>query len=394
MESMYPLPVVLVGIDEANLSELREVLSLAEAEVESEFPSSETVLECLRRSKDRTRLLIVQLSDACDDMAIERLNRYFTGWPIMVLAPARVPSDQIEQVYRAGARQVVRLPLDGEDFQRALTPIAHQVVRGSGKRHVVAIAGVTGGCGATTLAINFAYEVAQRFHRSAILAELTLQVGALSSMLDLQPKITLLYLLREIHRVDDLLLEKALVPYAQGLKILAGLDQAGIAPRAELTHLARIIDGLGHLADVTVLDVPGTFNDADVGVLYAADQVILVGLQTVPSIRTLKLFCEMFPEERLNLSLWIAINRYNPNLKRCSSSEIKRMVGAPNVVPITNDYQSVSRAIDQGQPLRKAAPGTRILREIDGLIHSVLGVEAPAETRNGVLNRVLRSFQL
>jgi pilus assembly protein CpaE len=391
---MYPLPIALAGVDETNLADLREALSHAEAEVEAEFSSPENLLECLRRTKERARLLIVQLSETCDDLAVERLNRYFTGWPILVLAPASVAPEQIQQVYRAGARQVVSLPLDRDDLQSALAPIAHQVVRGSANRLVLAIAGVTGGCGATTLAINIAYEIAHRFHRSAVLAELTTEVGALSAMLDVRPKITLPYLLREIHRVDDLLLDKALVPYAAGLRVLAGLDQAGIAPKAELTHVARIIDGLARLADVTVLDVPGTFADADIGVLYAADLVILVGLQSVPSIRTLKLFCEMFPEERMNLSLWIAINRYNSHLKRYSIAEIKQILGAANVVPISNDYTAVSRAIDQGQPLRKAAPGTRILHDIDGLIHSILGIESPPTKRNGLFTKVLRSFQL
>src|SRR5262249_27757844 len=112
METMYPLPVVLIGIDENDLPEVREALSHAEAQVESEFPFWGNVMECLRSSKERTRLLILQLSESQDELVIERLSGHFNGWPILVLAPGDVSPEAIQNVYRAGARQVVRLPLD------------------------------------------------------------------------------------------------------------------------------------------------------------------------------------------------------------------------------------------------------------------------------------------
>jgi pilus assembly protein CpaE len=395
MESTYPLPLVLVGIETRHISAVRGELSHAETEVESEYPSPEAMLECLRRSKERPRLLIVQMGEECDDLAVERLSGYFAGWPIMALMPGDGTLEEIQRVYRAGARQVVELPLEREDFRRALTRIASQVDRVASGRHVFAVAGVTGGCGATTMAINLAYEIANQFQRPTVLAELTLQVGAFASMLDIHSQITLPYLLREIHRVDDLLIEKALVSYEEGLKVLAGAVQVGPIPQAELTHVSKIIEGLKKLADVTVLDVPGTFNDADLGVLYAADYVVLVALQNVPSIRTLKLFCEMFPEERLNHSLWVAINRYDPQLKGYTCAELREVLKTPNLVPISNDYRAVNRAINQGQPLRKAAPETRILRDLDELIHALLGLEKESSReRRGLLGRIVHAMHL
>jgi Flp pilus assembly CpaE family ATPase len=312
MESIYPHQAILAGVVSPHLTQLRVALSHAGAEIESEFPSVGAMLECLRRSKDRPRLLVLQLSEQCNDEAVERLGEYFSGWPILALMPDEGSLEEIQCIYRAGARQVVQLPLDQEDFHRALKSIAMQIDRGGSGHQLFAVAGVTGGCGATTLAINLAYEIAQQHQRRTVLAELTLQVGALSAMLDIHPQITLPYLLREIQRVDDLLIEKALVPYGDRLRVLAGADHVGSAPGVDLRRISRILDALRKAVGVTVLDVPGTFNDAECGVLYSADHVILVGLQNVPSIRALKRFCEMFPEERVNHSLWVAINRYNP----------------------------------------------------------------------------------
>jgi pilus assembly protein CpaE len=393
MENSYPLHVILAGIEPPLLSRVRSEFSHTGAEIESEFPSVGAMLECLRRSKERARLLVLQLSDECDDDAVGRLSEYFAGWPILTLLPGVVSLEDIQRVYRAGARQVVQLPLDHDDFHQALKTIELQVDRKTSGRQVFAVAGVTGGCGATTLAINLAYEIAQQHERATVLAELTLHVGALAAMLDVHPQITLPYLLREIHRVDDLLIEKALVPYEERLKILAGADQVDPVPDVDFPRISRIVDGLKKSADLTILDVPGTFSDADCGVLYSADNVILVGVQNVTSIRSLKFFCERFPVERLNHSLWVAINRYNPQLRGYSCPELKDLLGTPNLLTIANDYRAASRAMNQGQPLRKAAPGTPILQDLDSLIHALLGHDKKQTgNRKGLFHRVAHAF--
>ena len=81
------------------------------------------------------------------------------------------------QVNRAGAAQVVQLPLDRNDFHSALIMIAAQFGRTSLDRHVFAVTGATGGCGATTIAVNLAAEIANQIGQSTILAEMTLQMA-------------------------------------------------------------------------------------------------------------------------------------------------------------------------------------------------------------------------
>ena len=103
--------------------------------------------------------------------------------------------------------------------------IGSQFDRGSLDRQVLAVTSATGGSGATTIAANLAYEVAEQVGRLTILAELTQQMGSLASLFDLEPRVTLPHLIREIHRVDDYLVEKTLVPFTDKLKILAGPDE-------------------------------------------------------------------------------------------------------------------------------------------------------------------------
>ena len=57
---MYPLPIVLLGVDEGMIPGLRRELWNGSAAVESEFHSAYMAIDCLRHYKNQPRLLIVQ----------------------------------------------------------------------------------------------------------------------------------------------------------------------------------------------------------------------------------------------------------------------------------------------------------------------------------------------
>jgi Flp pilus assembly CpaE family ATPase len=391
---MYPLSVVLVGVDEAISLALRRDLAHVTAEVENEFDSASTAIESLRQFRKQPQLIIVQIDDDYHVDEIRRLGDGLFGWPILALMSGGARDDFL-RVNRAGAVQIVSLPLDRDDFHHALNNIALQFAKKTHDRQVFAVTGAAGGSGATTIAVNLAYEIAARFERSTIIAEFTQQMGALASMFDVQPRMTIPQLLREIHRVDDFLLEKALVKVGDHLRILAGPDALQSRQAVEPGHLVKIVGCLKKLADVTILDMPGTFDDLEFQVLRACDHVIIVATQNVPAMRSLKLFCESLPPERVMHSLRIVLNRYNPGLKGFTRDDVKQMLGVPHVLSVANDYHAVNLAVNKGCPLRQIAPNTAILRDLDVLIHEIIDLEdAHAESNgHGFLNRMFRALK-
>jgi Flp pilus assembly CpaE family ATPase len=162
----------------------------------------------------------------------------------------------------------------------------------------------------------------------------------------------------------------------------------------ESGDLVKIVDCLKNLAEVTVLDMPGTFHAAEFEVLNASDQLVLIGLQSIPSIRALKLFRETLPEERVAHSLWVVINRYNPSLKGFTCAEIQQMLEVPRILTVANDYSAVNRCANQGRPLRQVTPSSPILRDLDELMREILGLDKPDPKayRNGLVKRVLRTL--
>jgi len=391
---MYPLPAVLLGIEEALLPALRLELAMARADISSEFVTAFAAIDCLRHYRKQPRLLIVQIGADFQADTIQRLGSGLSGWPILALLASDQAADFL-QVNRAGAVQVVPLPLDSDDLHRALSVIGSQFDRDSLDKQVFGVTSASGGSGGTTIAVNLAYEIAEQIGRSTILAELTLQMGSLASMLDLQPRVTLPHLIREIHRVDDYLVEKTLVPVTERLRILAGPQELNSIPSVEPEHLVKIVECLKKLAEVTVLDMPGTWDELEFHVLKSCDQVIVIGTQNVTSIKSLRLFCESLPEERLVHSLWVVINRYDPGIKGFTCEEIKQVLGVARVFPIANDFNAVNLSANKGRPLRQVAPRTAILQDLDRLMNELMGTDRPHPDRNGngLFRRVLSALK-
>lgn len=384
---MYPFPVVIVGVEPTELPALRRELTHNAAEIHCELPGLVAASECLRGTRQDPRLLIVQVSPACDLEILRRMSDDLATWPILALVPPHETAARILAINRAGASQILPFPCVPDEFRRAVHRLGDQFSRSHHDRQVFAVAGAVGGSGTSMIAINLADEIALQFRRKTILSEFTLQFGALTSLLDIHPRVTIAQLLREIQRVDDLMVENSLVTVGDGLRVLAGSHEMGTSHPVEPSHFARLLSCLRKIADVSVIDIPEMFHGPASNILEMADRIVLVALQNIPSIRSLQAYCRHLPDERLNHGIWVAINRFNPQLKGFSVAEVKAMLGTPNVVTIANDFAAVNQAINQGCPLRQAAPKTPILRDIDKLSRALLGHEQAASGRRPHLLR-------
>ena len=126
--------------------------------------------------------------DSDEELAqLRRLSGTFVGRPIIALVNPDRDGSMILKAMRAGALQVVPLPLRREDFGAAMDCIAVQFGLARGRAKTIAVAGTTGGCGTTTIALNLAYELAYLKQVNCILMELSLRMGVLASHLDVQP---------------------------------------------------------------------------------------------------------------------------------------------------------------------------------------------------------------
>ena len=284
------------------------------------------------------------------------------------------------------------MPLEVEDLRAALTRIARQFGYPATTSRVIAVTGVSEGCGATTLAINLAEEFASQHRLSTLLVELSLGMGRLGTYLDIDPRTTTQDLLGDVERLDLDAVRSALVKVDDCFHVLAGPFKGIPTHRPAGDQVLRLVDYARRLAQVVVLDMPYTYDDTYFRTLAAADAVVLVADQTVPTVHALKTLHDALRQGEGTGSVYPVINRYDARRVEFETERLKELLGVPALYTVADDPARCAAAVNSGRLLRQAAPRSHALADIGDLTDALLGRRRRASKTGWCLPAFLRQL--
>lgn len=372
---MYPFKVVLVGCGIDVFSSLRGELANYPLDITASY---DDVGPITRQFPPGTKnvLFIVAVQAAKDLEPIQSLTALYRTAPILALTDIRQGTDLVLSALRAGAAQVVLLPLQPMDMRQALDRIALPYGYTPARGIVIALTGVVGGSGATITAINLAHEIAAHRAQKCILAELALRLGLLAMYLNLDPPFSLTDAFQRGSAADLSVVREMLIPYGENLSILTGPRTVQPAPPIDTAALLHFITLLTRLAAVIVLDVPCTYDERYFALLEAADHIVLLAEQKVPSIRALRVLLEAIergPSAAVADNHHIVINRYHDNIVGFRLGELAERLRTPRILSIANDTPAVRATTDRGRPLAVDSPRSPIVADVRALADQILG---------------------
>jgi Flp pilus assembly CpaE family ATPase len=207
------------------------------------------------------------------------------------------------------------------------------------------------------------------------LIELAQQMGVIANNLDTKPAYTLSDLLADPEQMDAQLVQRSLVRAADNLDILAGSHSVGPPGAVSLSGVLRVLDYVRPLAQCVVLDVPCTYDEFQFEALAKANQIVLVGEQSIASIRTLKLILDALRPGPSQHTFHVLINRYDAKMEGLTVGNLERALGLTNIRTIPDDRPGVLAAANEGKLLRQLNPYSRVLACIDSLVDSLLGID-------------------
>ncbi len=173
------------------------------------------------------RFLIVDVSGIDDPMPrVNRLAEVCDPETEVVVVGDRNDIVLYRDLKNAGVAEYFFKPLVGTLVSRALAGVARGTLSPTSSRsgRLVIVIGVRGGVGATTVATNLAWYLAETRERRVLLLDLDLQGGDAALQLDAQPGHALREALEDTRRVDELFLERGVTSVTNRLGILAGLE--------------------------------------------------------------------------------------------------------------------------------------------------------------------------
>jgi pilus assembly protein CpaE len=244
---------------------------------------------------------------------------------------------------------------------------------------VLPVQAVSGGAGATTLAVNLAWELAN-IEKSepqprVLLMDFNLQFGSVSTYLDLPRREAVYELLSSTEHMDDDAFKTALTNFNDHISVLTAPSDLLPLDFIDSEDVERIMEMARHHFDYVIIDMPTTFvswsevilTQADI--MFAPFELDMRSAQNILRLRS-ALKAEDLPFEKYRFLL----NRAPKGMDLSAKSRIKRMSESLEIaieVQLPEGGKAVLQSNDQGLPLAIEAAKNPLRKEIQKLAQSI-----------------------
>jgi pilus assembly protein CpaE len=296
----------------------------------------------------------------------------------------------MRRVLRAGADELLFMPLVQEDVVRALLKISE--ARRRAERHqggvIFSVTSLIGGVGATSLAANLGLSLHKHLDKRVALVDLALQSGGLSVYLSLEPDRTILPLARLEKKLDSIQLESALTKHDSGVYLLAAPKRIEDAEIVSDVLVGSVLDLMRHLFDFVIVDCGTHVDENSVAAWERSSDVLYVVDQSIGATRCAWRFIDLYGKLGIrDAELRFILNRYDAH-HPITEKQIAHTLARPIYARIPRDDKALERVQLSGEDLWKVAPSGPLARAVDELARRLAGPEAPAQPEAGLISRL------
>lgn len=322
------------------------------------------------------------------------------GIKVILIAEDVTPA-ALHKLLRAGADEFVPYPLPEGELQAAIdkvtapapeaAPTSNAAIaaideqpqmaltgRGSANGVLIAVQGLAGGVGATTLVTNLAWELANVSKTEAprvCILDLDLQMGSVSTYLDLTRREAVFEMLTDLENMDEESFGQALQGFDGKVQVLTSPPDLLPLDMISPEDVQQILDMARQHFDYVIVDMPTTLVQWSETILTSAHvylSVIELDMRSAQNALRMKraLQSEGLPFEKLRFVL----NRAPKFTDLQGKSRVKRMAESLGIaldVQLPDGGRPVTQACDHGQPLATAIAKNPLRKEIAKLAESL-----------------------
>lgn len=322
-----------------------------------------------------------------DAIQVERF-----GQAALFAIGADVETDVVRMLMKAGVQDVLSLPPSEselvKELERVMEKRNQESLENAGK--LIAFSDAKGGSGATTLAVNVAWALADSGSLSVLLVDLDIQFGDIALALDVKPASGVMEALAQSRRLDNTLLASLAVTMENGLQVLAAPPTPANLDAVRLDDLRRLLEVAVTSYDIVIVDVPRVLTEWTREVWHWSDHVFLAMQGSVGEIRDGRLLMDEFARLAIDKShIHLIHNRKGARGESGGTEVMEKAFDAGSIHEIRNDYAVAIKAQDSGKPLIAMASGSGLAADIRKLTETVATLcnkELPR--RAGIMGRL------
>lgn len=280
---------------------------------------------------------------------------------IVALSDKSTTSDIIRAL-RAGACEYLTKPVTETSFCTLVSAFAQNSDEdGTNFCKVISTFSNKGGIGKTSIAVNTAVEIADMTKEKVALIDLNLQLGDVSTFLDMNPGFDIAYIVKNLDNMDDTALVQSLSQYKNSTLYVVA-DPVNIEKSKEITaeQIDALIKRLKRIFSYIIIDVSTSIDAKSVKALDTSDVILLIAIVNLPAIRNLQRCMNLFGKLGYdNEKIKLVLNRYMEN-EEIKTSDIEDVVKQKVYWKIPNNYLTMMSAVNKGEPVNRINPDSNI----------------------------------
>lgn len=369
------LSVVLVDADKSVRKTLKDLLDRqGNVEVAGMAKRPDEALQVIKTSKPHVLILELPKDSGKTLKWVEQTKLQFPGTSIFVSSADKNP-DLVISAMRAGVQEFLSRPIDSDELKKAIDKVLktkeQMKARAPARGRVISVFSKKGGLGVTTLAVNLGLALSRVAENKAALIDLDLQLGDVTSFLNLSAEYNILDVLDEDGGVDAVKLQSCMTRHESGVFVLSEPKNPVDSDNVSSSQINQILRHLRSTFSYVVVDTPHTFDSKSLETFELSDHIIVVVVPNVSSIRAAKRTLGVFKQLGfLRDKVKVVANRVGKK-DSVKVDDIEKTLNYPVSWVIPNNYPVAIDAVNSGIPLVNHKGDSNVAKSILELANDI-----------------------
>jgi pilus assembly protein CpaE len=291
-------------------------------------------------------------------IALERVTPRYPNMAVIMLSPNQ-SAEFLRRGMRIGLREILALPVAKDALLEAVGRIQQRIAVASApkrKGKILSFIGCKGGSGATFLAANLGYSIAEMEHKHVALIDLNCQFGDASLYVSERvPTTTLADVSRQIHRLDAAFLASSMIQVLPNFAVLPAPEEPDQALHIRPEQIEALLWVAASHYDVVIVDVGRSLDDITVRALDRSDTIFPVLQLTLPFVRDAKRLLHALTALGYGRGkVKLLVNRYEKG-GAIGVEDVAQTLRHDVFRTIPNSFSAVAASVNQGVPIIKLA---------------------------------------
>lgn len=293
----------------------------------------------------------------------------------IVVLSSRFDNELILQAMQLGARYFLRKKF----ITSELNKVFRQIVPNGAKKEaksglIISVISASGGCGATTVAINLANELRLASSETVLMIDLDNYYGTASSYLGISAEYGISDVLSHNGPIDEHLVKSCAYNYMKDFHVLINHNKIEFPKRGvpQYENLIPVLKTCKKAYKYTIIDAP-RLTEGIIGNLANVSEFVLIVFQlAVKDMKFARSLITSIQSRIPSEKIILLANRFKKRSSLIRLEDGKRVLGLDCLYHIRSNWRKITNCINRGKPLAEIAPRSGVRQDFQKLTANII----------------------